>query len=325
MAYCAALASTLALTIPNPKPKTLISYTLNAIVGIDMHFRLGASASQVGINGDMSNLLAIINQLQQKLQGSNEGEDSPSKMVLKSPAPATSMLALEAPPKSVEAPDTTRYARDDATETSAEADDVLQIQRAAARKQKIQAAADPPRPVATPARSHSEVLEKIRLISEQAKEARKPKPLKLGGGSSDSNVSGLSACNSELPPEATESEAGPSGEAAESEDAVADRPQVGVTLLVNSTTHKKEYMRLESSWRLGLSCLWGFVTWLRVATKCFVDLSTTKKRLIDGGKLATNYPGMHSLANGTFKVAGLFNFIQISTQDLASVCGLPAN
>ena len=265
----------------------------------------------MGINGDTSNLLAIINQLQQKLQGSNEGESSPSKMVLKSPAPATSRLALEAPPKSVAAPDTAGEAREDAMQT--------------ARKQKIQAAADPPRPVATPARSHSEVLEKIRLISEQAKQARKPKPLKLGGGSNDSNVSGSSACKSELPAEATESEAGPSGEAAESEDAVADRPQVGVTLLVNSTTHKKEYMRLESLWHLGLLCLWGFVTWLRVATKCFVDLPTTKKRLIDGGKLATNYPGMHSLANGTFKVAGLFNFIQISTQDLASVCGLPAN
>ena len=48
------------------------------------------------------------------------------------------------------------------------------------------------------------------------------------------------------------------------------------------------------------------VEWVFMEIKCLDDLNITKKRLIDGGKLATNYPGMHNMANGTMKVAWLF-------------------
>ena len=215
-------------------------------LAMDMRFRLGASASQVGANGDMSKLLGIISQLQQRLQDGKVDESSPTKPVEMPPLPG--MLALEAPPKSVE-----EEARDEAKETCADAEDVLRVQRAAAQKQaKLKATEDLPRRIATPARSHSEVLEKIRQLRDQDKESRKPTPLKIGGGS---NVSGgSSACSSELRPAPTESEAPPPGVAAPTGEDGHD-PEVGVAVIVNSTTHKKEYMRLESSRLLGLSCL----------------------------------------------------------------------
>ena len=223
-------------------------------IAMDVCFRLGASASQVGANGDTSKLLGIISQLQQRLQDGKVGEGSPTKPVVMPPPPGQSMLALEAPHESVEAPNTKEEARDEAKEACAAAEDVLQAQRAAAQKQaSLKATEDLPRPIATPARSHSEVLEKIRKLRHQDKESRKPTPLKIGGGS---NVSGgSSVCSSELRSGPTDSEALPPAVAAAG-DEDGRGPEVGLAAMVNSTTHKKEYMRLESSRHLGLSCLW---------------------------------------------------------------------
>ena len=199
----------------------------------------------MGANGDTSKLLGIISQLQQRLQAGKVGEGSPTKPVVKPPPPGQSMLALEAPPDSVEA--LKEEARDEAKEACAAAEDVFQAQRAAAQKQGN--LKEIPRPVATPARSHSEVLEKIRKLRHQDKEARKPTPLKIGGSG------GSSVCSSELRSGPTDSEAlPPSVAAAGDEDGRG--PEVGLAAMVNSTTHKKEYMRLESSRHLGLSSLW---------------------------------------------------------------------
>ena len=218
---------------------------------MEMRLRLGASASQVGVNGDTSKLLCIINQLQLKLQDTHVGADSPPpKLVdVTPPVPDKARLAIEAPPKNVEAPSAAEEAKDVVGETAA---DVLRTERAAAPKQLK--ADESPRPIATPARSHAEVLDKIRLINEQAKEARKP--LKLGGAGGSSVSGGSSVCNSESLPGSTESEA-PPPVAAAATHGDGDAPGDGVAVIVNSTTHKKEYMRLESSRHYGLSCLWG--------------------------------------------------------------------
>ena len=223
-------------------------YSQVTSVAKDMHLRLGASASQVGINGDTTKLLGIINQLQQKLQETHvDAASPPPKSVdVNSASPAKGMLAIEAPPRSVEAPAATKEARDAIGETTADAS-------AAAGKTKLKAD-ESPRPIATPARSHAEVLDKIRALNEQSKEARKPKPLKMGGGSVSG---GPSVCDSESLPGSTESGASPPVAAAATGEAGDDVPEVGAAVMINSTTHKKEYMRLESSRHYGLSCLWG--------------------------------------------------------------------
>ena len=229
--------------------------------------RLGASASQVGNGADMSKLVGILAALQEQLSDSAKQaattpnvNGTPTGTEPHEPAaaliepPTALALRSQEPEHSAALPDTSACEKalpaiqDEQQGGEAEAAEIARLQKMARKKAKMEALdmgkQEGERPIATPARNHDEVLEKLRLLkldaNTKAAEAAKPKPiLKMPSPSPVSTASPPSEAPTSV------ATASLSGASETSDPPPALRPTVSIEIPVNSTTHKKEYMRLD--------------------------------------------------------------------------------
>ena len=209
----------------------------------------------MGPQADLIKLRSLVTQLQTQLLA----QEQPQKEKRKAPEaveakkPTIAALALPAPPET----ETEQIAEDTAWEEEAEAENVLDGQTAAAIARKL-------------AKQHS--AQCINAEPDEAEEEPEPN-------------------EPEEPPAPIRTPA-PACLDASIEEAMSSAAAAPATA-INSSTHKKEYMRLV----LGLK-------WLPKYRALYSNLFLTKKRLMDGGALEA-YPSMHAMANGTTKDACL--------------------
>ena len=194
--------------------------------------RLGASASQIGPNEDLAGVLAVVNQLRaaltQQIRTSSEPGQQPE------PVPAA---ALEAPP----AVDDEACAADSDQEGEAEAETVSNVQDAvAAQKKAEEEEALPVKPVPTPVRGDvSGALQRLKSSMALALPAS-PSP------NTEPSEKKEPPCHGTQAPAAAQNASAPNA-LNSSNDASAPA--------VNSTTHKREYMRLVPGLARELECV----------------------------------------------------------------------
>ena len=175
--------------------------------------RLGASVSQVGSALDTSKVLVMLSALQQKI--------TETHTLVAPPGPPPSEVPRQALCDG-------EIASDQHVEERAEAEDVTRVEEEVkAKKQSL------PRPVATPARVSEDVLEKLRKMRE------------------GKNLKG-DAEASEAPSGASRASNGANSPAPSAPAPGLAAPIVGdAVVVINTATHKKEYMRL-AAWLLVL-------------------------------------------------------------------------
>ncbi|CAE7500751.1 unnamed protein product [Symbiodinium sp. KB8] len=247
---------------------------------------LGASASQVS-NNNVENILAVVEQLRKQLLSSQQREASDAKA-------REDAAALEALEDKAEHPDPNELdgepcEEDDEHEAQAEAEMVESVQSDVSSRREAEAVAkveEARRPVATPVRSSEPtVADPASALLGKLHSTRSlgvPGTAALAGTAS---VPGTST-------------AGPTAETPTPGAATG----AGEPTVVNSATHKREYMRLVPRLQQGWT-RWFALACLELS---FVHdrkhQSLAKKRLVDNGTItATAYPSMHQLANGTMK------------------------
>ena len=249
---------------------------------VSLQLRLGASASQVGTHGNYDQVQVLVDALQSKLNVER------GHAILADLAKERKQYLEPAPMAAIaDAPDQgvcdTQVEQDEDQEEAANAEAVERVEEDVASSRASEAASvakmheeAPEKPVATPARASAlvpnlEILKRLHESRKAASEAARP---------SDETGPAPAALIAPPVPEFAQSP-------------VSSEP------VVNSSTHKKAYMRLAPWLAFRLLVPRMKFVWLGSGAELMCCLS--KKRIENAGTLATTYPNMHSLAQGSNK------------------------